>query len=455
MKNIVTRFAPSPTGYLHIGGARTALFNWLLARHFGGKFLLRIEDTDRARSTKEAVDTILEGLKWLNIEWDDVPIFQFSRAHHHVELAESLVREGKAYYCYCSPEELEEMRETARVSGKSPKYSGKWRDLDTSAAPKDVKPVIRLKSPMNDETTTLHDLVQGDVSVTNNQLDDMILVRSDGTPTFMLSVVVDDHDMGITHVIRGDDHLTNTFRQMQIYEAFDWEKPSYAHIPLIHGADGAKLSKRHGAMSVGEYKEMGFLPEAMCNYLLRLGWSHGDDEIISIKQAIEWFSVKSIGKSASRFDLTKLTNVNGHYIRSGDDENLLNHLLYFSEEKLSDEKKCMLLLGMNGLKHRAKTLLELKEIASIYTDDFIPRKVTDEKDTLAKIIEILKTEQEWTEPALEITLRALSNDIEIPFNKIAQLLRNVLTGRKITPSIFDMLVSFGKEESINRLCACL
>jgi glutamyl-tRNA synthetase len=297
--NIVTRFAPSPTGFLHIGGARTALFNWLLARHCGGKFLLRIEDTDRERSTQEAVDAIFDGLKWLGIDWDDEPVFQSSKLNRHVELAENLVKEGKAYYCYCAPEELETMREEAKTKGLSPKYDGRWRNRDPKDAPAGVKPVIRLKVSTEGETT-LRDIVQGDVTVSNEQLDDMILVRSDGTPTFMLSVVVDDRDMGVTCVVRGDDHLTNTFRHMQIFDAFGWDTPQYGHVPLIHGPDGAKLSKRHGALGIDAYRDMGYLPEAVCNCLLRLGWSHGDDEIISREQAIEWFATESLGKSASR-----------------------------------------------------------------------------------------------------------------------------------------------------------
>ncbi|MDR2794320.1 MAG: glutamate--tRNA ligase, partial [Holosporaceae bacterium] len=340
---MVTRFAPSPTGFLHIGGARTALFNWLLARHHGGKFLLRIEDTDRARSTPEAVDAIFKGLQWLGINWDEEPVFQFSRASRHVKLAEQLVESGNAYYCYCTPEELEAMREEAKSRGVSPKYNGIWRDRDPQDAPLDVRPVIRLKAPV-DGKTTLNDIVQGTVTVDNAQLDDMVLVRSDGTPTFMLSVVVDDHEMGITHVIRGDDHLTNTFRQIQIYRAFGWDMPKFGHIPLIHGPDGAKLSKRHGALGIESYKDMGFLPEAICNCLLRLGWSHGDDEIISIPQAIEWFSTDNLGKSASRLDFSKLENLNGYYMREAPNERLLHCLLEIIGD-VSEEKKLRLQKG--------------------------------------------------------------------------------------------------------------
>lgn len=447
---IVTRFAPSPTGLLHIGGARTALFNWLLAKHYGGKFRLRIEDTDRERSTQEAVDAIFEGLKWLGITWDDEPVFQFSRIEHHVELAKQLVAEGKAYYCYCTPEELEKMREDALAMGRSPKYNGLWRDRDPSEAPAGIKPVIRLKTPQEGETV-LRDIVQGTVRVDNDQLDDMILVRSDGTPTFMLSVVVDDHDMGITHVIRGDDHLTNTFRHIQIYKAFGWTVPTYGHIPLIHGPDGAKLSKRHGALGVAAYRDMGYLPEAVCNCLLRLGWSHGDDEIISREQAIEWFTTDSLGKSASRLDFAKLANLNGHYIRIADNKRLLQEIINMIGD-ISEGKKARLLRGMNGLKQRSKTLLELKDLAGIYLDDF---QVSELKEgtqyILYAIRERLMYLNEWTEEALEQELRGLAEEMGLGFGKLAQPLRSVLTGRKITPSIFDMLQAFGKEESLKRL----
>ncbi|MDR0580630.1 MAG: glutamate--tRNA ligase [Holosporaceae bacterium] len=452
---IVTRFAPSPTGFLHIGGARTALFNWLFARHFGGKFLLRIEDTDKERSTTEAVDAIINGLKWLGINWDEEPIFQSSRLKRHVELAENLVTAGKAYYCYCSAAELEVMREEAKFNGLAPKYNGKWRDRDPKEAPAGVRPVIRLKVPAVGETV-LTDLVQGTVTVSNDQLDDMILVRSDGTPTFMLSVVVDDHDMGVTHVIRVDDHLTNTFRHIQIFNTFGWNIPQYGHIPLIHGPDGVKLSKRHGALGVDAYRAMGYLPEAICNCLLRLGWSHGDDEIISREQAIEWFTTENLGKSASRLDFFKLNNLNGHYMRSADNQRLLNDLLEIIEENVSVEKQRRLLRGMTGLKQRAKTLLELRDLARIYTDDFIPAQVDSEDlDVLQMISAKLELLEEWTEENLEKQLREYSLEANIPFGKIARLLRNILSDKKITPGIFDMLVSFGREESFRRIDGAL
>jgi glutamyl-tRNA synthetase len=447
---MVTRFAPSPTGFLHIGGARTALFNWLLARHQGGKFLLRLEDTDRARSTPEAVEAIFNGLRWLGIDWDEEPVFQFSRASRHAELAQQLVESGNAYYCYCSPEELETMREEAKSHGASPKYNGMWRDRDPQDAPAGVNPVIRLKAPQEGKTT-LTDIVQGTVTVNNAQLDDMVLLRSDGTPTYMLSVVVDDHEMGITHVIRGDDHLTNTFRQIQIYHAFGWNMPEFGHIPLIHGPDGTKLSKRHGALGIESYKDMGFLPEAICNCLLRLGWSHGDDEIISIPQAIEWFSTENLGKSASRLDFSKMENLNGYYMREAANERLLQCLLEIIGE-VSDEKKLRLLRGMNGLKQRSKTLLELRDISTIYTDNFTaPNIEKSSLEVIGQTLKKLEITENWTEKSLEISLRGLAAELGISFGKMAQPLRSVLTGKKITPSIFEMLCVFGKDESIHRL----
>src|SRR5437764_6112777 len=319
---VTVRFAPSPTGFLHIGGARTALFNWLFARHHVGQFRLRIEDTDRERSTQEATEAILDGLKWLGIEWDGEVVYQFSRAAHHAEIARRLLAAGNAYHCYSTPEELEAMRERARAEGRSIGYDGTWRDRDPAEAPPGLAPVIRLKAPQ-EGATMIRDLVQGEVTVENSELDDLILLRADGTPTYNLSVVVDDHDMGITHVIRGDDHLNNAFRQTQIYRALDWLVPEFAHVPLIHGPDGAKLSKRHGAVGVEAYREMGYLPEALRNYLMRLGWSHGDDEIISTGDAIRWFDIRDVGRAAARFDQAKLDNINAHYIREADDARLL------------------------------------------------------------------------------------------------------------------------------------
>lgn len=452
--NVVTRFAPSPTGFLHIGGARTALFNWLLARHCGGKFLLRIEDTDRERSTQEAIDAIFRSLKWLGLNWDGDYVLQSTRADLHVSLAKKLVEEGKAYYCYCTPEELEKMRNDAKERGESPRYNGFWRDRDPSLAPKDVKPVIRLKAPKEGETV-VDDIVQGRVVVENKELDDMILVRSDGTPTFMLSVVVDDHDMGVTHVIRGDDHLTNTFRQVHLHNALGWKIPQYGHIPLIHGPDGTKLSKRHGALSVESYKDMGFLPEAICNCLLRLGWSHGNDEIISMEQAIEWFSTENLGKSASRLDFSKLANLNAHYIKIADNERLVKMLVEMIGY-VSEEIQSRLLRGMNGLKQRSKTMLELKDLSAVYIDKYEQFKVEDSSlEVLRKCKEVLSATSDWNEEILEKELRGTAENLGISFGKVAQPLRNVLThGKKITPSIFEMLVAFGKNESIHRISLC-
>lgn len=469
-EKMVTRFAPSPTGFLHIGGARTALFNWLLARHYGGKFLLRIEDTDRERSTQAAVEAIINGLKWLGIKWDGEPVFQFARASHHVELAKKLVEEGKAYYCYCTPKELEEMRESAKARGESPRYNGMWRDRDPKTAPEGVDPVIRLKAPLDGETT-LHDIVQGDVTVRNDQMDDMVLVRSDGTPTFMLSVVVDDHDMGVTHVIRGDDHLTNTFRQIQLHNALGWDIPVYGHIPLIHGPDGAKLSKRHGALAVEAYRDMGFLPEAVCNCLLRLGWSHGNDEIIPTEQAIEWFTPDNLGKSASRLDFQKMARLNAHYMKEADNERLLGVIEQLGMEGLEDPvKRRRVFLGMNGLKERAKTTVELKDLASIYTEDFVPSADSfpvESKEILRKVLEALsemtaadsdnssassdKESDKWTEENIDVCLHKLAEKMEISFGKVAQTLRSVLSSRKVTPGIFEMLYAFGRDESLKRI----
>ncbi|MED5424017.1 MAG: glutamate--tRNA ligase, partial [Pseudomonadota bacterium] len=318
---VVTRIAPSPTGFMHIGTARTALFSWLYAKRHNGKFLLRIEDTDRARYSEEAVDALKDGLKWLGLHWDGDAASQFESRHRHAEVAQQLVDMGKAYYCYCSPEELEQMREDARASGAKVNYDRRWRERDASEAPEGVKPVVRIKAPL-EGTTVIEDAVQGRVEKNNDELDDFILLRSDGTPTYMLSVVVDDNDSGVTHIIRGDDHLNNAFRQKVIIDAMGWDVPVYAHIPLILGPDGAKLSKRHGAQGVHEYEEMGYLPEAMRNYLLRLGWSHGDDEIISTEQAVEWFNLENIGKSAARFDFDKLASLNAHYIKQADNHRL-------------------------------------------------------------------------------------------------------------------------------------
>ncbi|MBN9565392.1 MAG: glutamate--tRNA ligase [Alphaproteobacteria bacterium] len=455
---VITRFAPSPTGYLHIGGARTALFNLLFARHHGGEFLLRIEDTDRARSTEEAVQTIFNSLKWLDIQADEEPVFQFARSPRHVEVAHELLKQGKAYHCYCSPEELEIMREDARRNNRPPRYNGVWRDRDPKEAPAGVKPVIRLKAP-RDGTTTVHDLVQGPVTIQNQELDDMVLLRADGTPTYMLSVVVDDHDMAITHVIRGDDHLTNTFRQYQIYASMGWDIPQFAHIPLIHGPDGAKLSKRHGALAADAYKDMGFLPEALCNYLLRLGWGHGDDEIISREQAISWFDVDGIGKAPSRLDLAKLTHLNAHYLKEMDDVQLLERLLPSLKVIVSSIGRERLLKGMPGLKIRAKTLCELAESAQFY---LLPRPIPISEaaqkllqgassNLLAQIHESLSSLKSWDESSLELQMKALAEQLGLKLGQVAQPLRAALTGSSSSPSLFEVMHVLGREESLGRI----
>jgi glutamyl-tRNA synthetase len=460
--SVVTRFAPSPTGYLHIGGARTALFNWLFARHFGGQFLLRIEDTDRARSTQQAVDAIFDGIKWLGLDWDGEAVFQFARMDRHAAIARQLVAEGKAYYCYCTTDELDSIRAEQRANGQPTRYPGIWRDRDPSEAPAGLPGVVRLKAPQEGETV-IADLVQGDVTVANAQLDDMVLLRADGTPTYMLSVVVDDHDMGITHVIRGDDHLTNAFRQYQLYKACGWDVPHFAHIPLIHGPDGAKLSKRHGALGAEAYRDMGFLPEAMRNYLLRLGWSHGDDEIIATGQAIEWFSLDSVGRSPARFDMTKLTNLNGHYLRQADDARLLELTVPLIEAKLGlgvdAEGKRRLLAGMTGLKDRAKTLVELVDLALFYVRprplllDEKAAKVMDDAETCALLTEYVGGLDGggWTKDVLEEAARVFAEARGQKLGKIAQPLRAALTGSSVSPPIFEVMEVLGRTESLGRI----
>src|SRR3954469_1239892 len=422
MSEIVARFAPSPTGFLHIGGARTALFNWLYARGRGGKFLLRIEDTDRARSTEEAIAAIFDGLTWLGLEWDDEPVHQFSRAARHREIAEQLLREGKAYYCYASPEELAEMREKARAEGRSKLYNGLWRDRDPSYPRPDVAPVIRLKAPLTGETV-IEDQVQGRVTWQNENLDDLVLLRSDGTPTYMLAVVVDDHDMGVTHIIRGDDHLTNGARQSQIYQALGWSVPVMAHIPLIHGPDGAKLSKRHGALGVEAYRAMGYLPAAMRNYLVRLGWAHGDQEIFSTDEMIAAFDLPAIGRSPARFDFAKLESLNGHYIRHSDDQSLVTMfegvLDYVPngpdlKTKLNDTTRAQLLQAMPSLKERAKTLIELIDSAYfIFADrplDIEPKAAAlltpENRELIGKIRLVLEAVSPWSAQSIEAQMRS-------------------------------------------------
>jgi len=460
----VLRFAPSPTGFLHIGGARTALFNWLFARHTGGTFLLRIEDTDRERSTPEAVAAILSGLEWLGLNWDDQTVYQFARAGRHRQVAEELLVQGNAYRCFATAQELEEMRAQQRAAGKPIRYDGRWRDRDPGEAPAGAPFVIRLKAPQTGETI-VHDVVQGDVRFANEQLDDMVLLRSDGTPTYMLAVVVDDFDMGVTHVIRGDDHLNNAARQLQIIHAMGWPEPIYGHVPLIHGPDGAKLSKRHGALAIEAYRDMGYLAETMRNYLLRLGWSHGDDEIISTEQAIAWFNLENIGRSPARLDFKKLDNLNAHYIRQTGDRVLADEvaaLLARAEPPrvLSDKAKAQMIAAMPGLKERAKTLVELIQNAEfLFTDgkrelDAQAEKLlTPEARGLLRELVTAFADADWHAPILEEKTRAFADAKGVKLGQAAQPIRAALTGKASSPPVFAMLEVLGREESLARLRA--
>jgi len=464
---IVTRFAPSPTGFLHIGGARTALFNWLYARKHGGKMLLRIEDTDRERSTKGAIDAILDGLKWLELDWDGEVIYQFSRAARHREVAEQLLAEGKAYRCYATPEELAAMREKARAEGRTRLYDGMWRDRDPTTAPAAMKPTIRLRAPLTGETV-IDDQVQGRVVWQNENLDDLVLLRGDGTPTYMLAVVVDDHDMGVTHIIRGDDHLINAARQKQIYDALGWNVPSMSHIPLIHGPDGSKLSKRHGALGVDAYRAMGYLPAALRNYLVRLGWSHGDQEIFSTEEMIAAFDLSGIGRSAARFDFAKLENLNGHYIRHADDQSLVTmfeHILDYVpngaalKPKLNNTTRAQLLAAMPSLKERAKTLLELIDGASfIFADrplQIEPKAqavlTPETRALIGRLRDALADVSPWDRETTEAAMRAFAEADQLKLGAVAQPLRVALTGRTTSPGIFDVLAVLGREECLARL----
>jgi len=457
----VVRFAPSPTGFLHIGGARTALFNWLYARHHAGKFLLRIEDTDRLRSTPEAVAAIIDGLDWLGLAWDGEVVHQFARATRHAEVARQLLAAGRAYYCYCTPAELEAMREKARAEKRSVRYDGTWRDRDPSEAPSGVPPAIRLKAPQHG-STTIHDHVQGDVTVSNTELDDLIILRAHGTPTYNLSVVVDDHDMGITHVIRGDDHLNNAFRQKQIYDALGWPVPEFAHAPLIHGPDGAKLSKRHGAVGLEAYREMGYLPEALRNYLLRLGWSHGDDEIISTEQAIEWFDIDAVGRAPARFDFAKLDSLNGHYIRAAEDARLVALVAERLEKmfcrQLSHVECDRLRKAMPELKLRPKTLVELAgnarflvALRPIQPDDGAVKLLTPEARRLLADLRVRLAGVEWQPERLEQAIRSVADERRVKLGSVAQPLRAALTGSAASPGIFIVMEVLGREESLGRI----
>jgi glutamyl-tRNA synthetase len=464
---VVTRFAPSPTGFLHIGSARTALFNWLYARRHGGRMLLRIEDTDRERSTKAAIDAILDGLAWLGLAWDGDAIYQSTRADRHRAAVEEMLAAGRAYRCYATPKELDDMREAARREGRARLYDGRWRDRDPSEAPADRKPAIRLKAPLEGETA-IEDAVQGRVVWQNKDLDDLVLLRSDGTPTYMLAVVVDDHDMGVTHIIRGDDHLTNAARQTQIYQALGWPVPAMAHIPLIHGPDGSKLSKRHGALGVDAYRSMGYLPAAMRNYLVRLGWSHGDQEIFSSEEMIAAFDLAHVGRSPARFDFAKLENLNGHYIRQTADaalvdeiERLLPHLAQGDElgAKMTPALRLKLITAMPALKERAKTLVELIESARyIYADrpldldEKAAALLTPEaRGTIAELVPELEKLQPWVAASLEAAVRTFAERVGRKLGAVAQPLRAALTGRTTSPGIFDVLAVLGKEESLARL----
>ncbi len=470
-ETVVTRFAPSPTGFLHIGGARTALFNWLFARHHGGKMLLRIEDTDRERSTNEAIAAILDGLDWLGLQWDGETIYQFARATRHAEVAHELLAKGLAYRCYATAEELTEMRELARKEGRPPRYDGRWRDLGGTQAEQDAiaqgrKAVIRLKAPKEGETL-IDDKVQGRVTFPNKDLDDLVLLRSDGTPTYMLAVVVDDHDMGVTHIIRGDDHLTNAARQKQIYEALGWNVPIMAHIPLIHGQDGAKLSKRHGALGVEQYRALGFLPDALRNYLVRLGWSQGDREFFSTEDMIGAFDLGQVGRSAARFDLVKLENMNGHYMRATPDAQLTQALIdtlpYLAggealQARLDADLRAKLEKAMPGLKERAKTLVELLEGARfLYAqrpldmDAKAQEILSKGREHLPALIARLEQVDSWTAEATEAAVRVYAEETGAKLGQVAQPLRAALTGRGVSPGIFDVLEVLGRDESLSRL----
>jgi glutamyl-tRNA synthetase len=465
---VITRFAPSPTGLLHIGGARTALFNWLYARHTGGQFLLRIEDTDRERSRPEHVSAILDGLRWLGLDWDGEPVSQFSRFGRHQEVAHELLAAGRAYRCYLTPDELAAMRAAAEAERRPVTVISPWRDRDPAEAPPGLKSAIRIRTEREGDTV-VEDLVQGRVVFPNKDLDDMIILRSDGAPTYNFAVVVDDHDMDITHVIRGVDHLTNTARQAQVYKACSWALPAFAHIPLVHGPDGAKLSKRHGAQGVEEYRAMGYLPAALRNYLARLGWSHGDDEIFSTEQAVEWFDIADVGKSPGRFDFAKLADLNGHYIRAASGEELLQHIAALlpilegggalaAKLDAHDNLKRLAML-LPGLKQRARTLLELLDQASFL---FLERpveldekagKVLDEeaRRQIGVLLPRLARVTPFEAAALEAEVRRFADETGAKLGKVAQPLRAALTGRIISPPVFDVLQALGSQEACGRL----
>lgn len=458
---IVTRFAPSPTGYLHLGGARTALFNWLYARHHGGTFLLRIEDTDRARSTQPAIDAILAGLQWLGIDWDGDAVFQFARADRHAEVAHQMVANGHAYRCYMTQEEIAAQREAAQAAKQPLRIRSPWRDADPATAPDGQPFVVRLKAP-RDGATTIDDQVQGSVTVQNSELDDLILLRSDGTPTYMLAVVVDDHDMGVTHVIRGDDHLTNAARQVQIYDAMGWKRPIFAHIPLIHGTDGKKLSKRHGAVGLHEYAALGYPAAAMRNYLARLGWAHGDDELFTDAQALEWFDLAGIGRAPARLDFKKLEHVSGWHIGQMDDATLLAQLAGFlaatDQPALTETQIARLAPILPVLKEKAKTLpalLEQGHFALIERPIAVDEKAGDALDTVSRgmLKELTAALQHanWSRDELEQAAKTVAEAHGLGLGKIAAPLRAALAGKTSTPSVFDMMLALGRDEALARL----
>ncbi|CUW47994.1 glutamate--tRNA ligase [Novacetimonas hansenii] len=459
-----TRFAPSPTGLLHIGNARAALFNFLYARHHGGKFLLRVEDTDRERSTQKAVDVLFDGLAWMGIQSDEEPVFQSTRQERHAQVAHELLERGLAYRCYCTAEELKEMRETAMAEGRPPRYNGMWRDRDPADAPKDTPHTVRIKAPREGETV-LHDLVQGEVRVANAEMDDMIILRADGTPVYQLAVVVDDHDMDITHVIRGDDHLTNTFRQAMIYRAMGWDLPKFAHLPLIHGPDGAKLSKRHGAQSVVEFREMGYLPEALNNYLLRLGWGHGDAEILSREEQIRLFDLDGVGRSPSRMDYAKLLHINGVWMRQADDarltDDVMDRLSQMDGVSTDEAMRARVLRLMPGLKERAKTLVELADSAAflgrsipLSFDAKAQKLLTPEnRAMLARLGAALGALAPFDGPGIDATLRQFAEENELKLGKVAQPLRAAVTGSSMSPGIDDTLLALGRDEVLARIKA--
>ncbi len=462
-KQVLTRFAPSPTGYLHIGGARTALFNYLFAKHNGGKFLLRIEDTDEKRSSKEAVDAILQGLDWLGLKHDDAFILQSKNLERHKEIAQKLLEKNQAYLCYTSAEELEEMRKNAEAKKEVFRFKSPWRDKVQSQS-STVKPVIRIKAPVEGEMV-IKDLVQGEIRVKNSELDDLVMLRGDGTPTYMMAVVVDDHDMNITHIIRGDDHLTNAFRQKVIYEAMEWKVPEFAHIPLIHGSDGAKMSKRHGATSVIEYKEMGYLPEAMRNYLLRLGWSHGDSEIISDAQAIEWFNLEKVGKSPARFDFDKLKFLNKHYIvREKSEVELLDLVLEFFEKKISINEKNRIVCAITFVKERSDLISDLAKNLEIYFDNFrgnfddkdkkinYSEMILEKKSLIFDLQKVFTDLEDWSHDGIKNSLNNFATEKGIKIKDFGPLLRLILTFSLASAGgIFDVIEVLGKDEVVARV----